>query len=67
MLDTTVAGDARRIALECDTARYDVLAVAGGDGAINEVVNGLSSRATTGPALAIVPLGAANVLAQGWA
>jgi diacylglycerol kinase family enzyme len=41
-----------------------VIAVAGGDGTINEVVNGLARRGDGGPALAIVPLGTANVLAQ---
>jgi diacylglycerol kinase family enzyme len=43
-VDTCAAGDARRMALECDAARYAVIAAAGGDGKINEVVNGLASR-----------------------
>src|SRR5471030_638238 len=64
LVDTTAAGDARRIAETCDAARYAVIAVAGGDGTINEVVNGLARRSGETPAIAIVPLGTANVLAQ---
>lgn len=64
LVETAAAGDARRIAETCDAARYAVIAVAGGDGTINEVVNGLSRRREAGPALGIVPLGTANVLAH---
>jgi len=64
LVETAAAGDARRIAETCDAARYAVIAVAGGDGTINEVVNGLAGRAVAGPALGIVPLGTANVLAH---
>ncbi len=64
LVDTASAGDARRIAETCDEARYAVVAVAGGDGTINEVVNGLARRSNGSPALAIVPLGTANVLAH---
>jgi len=68
LVETAAAGDARRIAETCDAARYSVIAVAGGDGTINEVVNGLVRRGQAGPALGpalgIVPLGTANVLAQ---
>ena len=64
LVDTEAAGDARRIAETCDAARYAVIAVAGGDGTINEVVNGLARRSDGGPALALVPLGTANVLAH---
>jgi diacylglycerol kinase (ATP) len=63
-VETAAAGDARRIAETCDATRYAVIAVAGGDGTINEVVNGLSRRREAGPALGIVPLGTANVLAH---
>ena len=63
LVDTEAVGDARRLAETCDAARYAVIAVAGGDGTINEVVNGLAHRADA-PALAIVPLGTANVLAH---
>ncbi len=64
LVDTAAAGDARRLAESCDATRYAVIAVAGGDGTINEVVNGLARRGADGPALAIVPLGTANVLAH---
>lgn len=64
LVDTASAGDARRFAETCDAGRYAVVAVAGGDGTINEVVNGLAHRRDGGPALAIVPLGTANVLAH---
>jgi len=64
LVDTAAAGDARRLAEGCDAMRYAVIAVAGGDGTINEVVNGLARRGADGPALAIVPLGTANVLAH---
>jgi diacylglycerol kinase family enzyme len=64
VVDTAARGDAQRIAAACDKARYGVIAVAGGDGTINEVVNGLSLRKDDGPPLAIVPLGTANVLAH---
>jgi diacylglycerol kinase (ATP) len=64
LVDTEAVGDARRLAETCDVTRYAVIAVAGGDGTINEVVNGLAHRSGDAPALAIVPLGTANVLAH---
>jgi diacylglycerol kinase (ATP) len=64
VVDTQAAGDARRLAETCDPVRYSVIAVAGGDGTINEVINGLAGRGADGPAVGIVPLGTANVLAH---
>jgi YegS/Rv2252/BmrU family lipid kinase len=64
LVDTAAIGDARRLAEACDASRYAVIAVAGGDGTINEVVNGLARRGEQAPPLAIVPLGTANVLAH---
>lgn len=64
VVETTAPGDAGRLAEGCDAARYPVIAVAGGDGTINEVVNALAERGEGAPALAIVPLGTANVLAH---
>ena len=64
LVDTTAVGDARHLAETCDARRYSVIAVAGGDGTINEVVNGVARRGDGAPALALVPLGTANVLAH---
>src|SRR4029077_19059465 len=63
LVDTEDAGDARRWAESCDEKRSAGIAVAGGDGTINEAMNGLVRRCDTAPPLAIVPLGTANVLA----
>ena len=59
--ETTAPGDAGHIA-EREGPLHDVVAVAGGDGTINEVTNGLA-RLAAPPALAIIPLGTANVVA----
>ncbi len=57
---TTRAGDARRFAAELDRAHFDAVVSVGGDGTLNEVVNGLVDPATP---LAMLPMGTANVLA----
>ena len=64
IVETKAAGDARQLAATCDGRRYGVIAVAGGDGTINEVINGLAGRGDDAPAVGIVPLGTANVLAH---
>ena len=58
---TAARGDATRIAGEADTGAFDAVVAAGGDGTINEVVNGLVGR---GLPLAVIPLGTSNVLAH---
>ncbi len=58
---TTKRGDAEDFARAASADDFDVVAVAGGDGTVNEVVNGL---ADPNLALAIIPLGTANVLAH---
>ncbi|NIA71197.1 diacylglycerol kinase family lipid kinase [Pelagibius litoralis] len=62
---TTGPGDAGHFAAEADAAEHDLIVAAGGDGTINEVVNGLVdlTEPRVRPPLAILPLGTANVLA----
>jgi diacylglycerol kinase (ATP) len=57
---TAATGHAEVIARDAGSD-FDVIAAAGGDGTINEVVNGLVGKTT---ALGILPLGTANVLAD---
>ncbi|MBO6783185.1 MAG: diacylglycerol kinase family lipid kinase [Alphaproteobacteria bacterium] len=59
--ETVAPGDAERIAHQA--TGYRIVAAAGGDGTINEVLNGLRRRADP-CVLAIIPLGTANVLAR---
>lgn len=54
-------GDAFRLAR--DAHDVDVVVVAGGDGTINEALNGLADNQLSGLSLAIIPMGTANVLA----
>ena len=68
---TEFGGHAVEIAEAANRARVDVIIVHGGDGTMNEVVNGLlgppgSTRPDPGslPAVAVVPGGAANVFAR---
>jgi diacylglycerol kinase (ATP) len=58
---TEYAGHAEEMARGLSSAKVDVVAAAGGDGTINEIVNGLRG---TGVALGIIPLGTANVVAD---
>ncbi len=58
---TTCSGDGRRLARLAAESGYDLVIAAGGDGTINEVVNGLVGTAT---ALAPLPLGTMNVWAR---
>jgi YegS/Rv2252/BmrU family lipid kinase len=62
---TGARGDAEAIARTfCDVAPTpDLVVVAGGDGTINEAVNGMLSNGSASCPLALVPLGTANVLA----
>jgi len=60
---TARRGDARE---EARLAKdIDVIVAAGGDGTVNEIVDGLAAKAPDGdlPAVAFLPLGTANVLA----
>jgi diacylglycerol kinase (ATP) len=58
---TTSAGDGSRLARAAAAQGYDLVVAAGGDGTINEVVNGLAGSST---ALATLPLGTMNVWAR---
>ena len=60
---TTCAGDATAY-VRALAELPDVIAVAGGDGTVNEVVNGLKAIANDRFALALIPSGTTNVLAM---
>ena len=57
---TQRAGDARALASRAVTEGYNTVVAAGGDGTINEVVNGIG---TSGATLGVLPLGTVNVFA----
>ena len=59
--ETARRGDAQSFAAAASAGDFDVIVAAGGDGTINEVVNGLTGKDVP---LAVIPLGTANVLAQ---
>jgi len=61
--ETSGPGDAGKLAAALRGEGVDRLLVAGGDGTINEAVNGLAGLAAP-PELAVLPLGTANVLAH---
>jgi YegS/Rv2252/BmrU family lipid kinase len=58
---TESPGDATRLAREAVEAGIDVVCAIGGDGTVNETINGLAGGETP---LAIVPTGTVNVLAM---
>lgn len=58
---TSRPGDARRIAADAVAAGFETVVAAGGDGTINEVVNGVAG---SGARMGILPLGTVNVLAK---
>ncbi len=60
---TTGPGDAESFAASISAEDCAALVVAGGDGTVNEVVNGMAAAPGPLPPLAIIPLGTANVLA----
>ena len=58
IFDTQKPGDATEIARrECKN--FDIIVAAGGDGTINEVINGIDKDTKLG----VIPLGTANILA----
>lgn len=58
---TEKSGDATRLSRAAADAGYDVVIVAGGDGTLNEAVNGLVSSQT---ALGVLPVGTGNLWAK---
>ena len=58
--ETKGPGDAERFAAQADPGELDLVVAAGGDGTVNEVINGLAGSPLP---LALIPLGTANVLA----
>lgn len=62
---TKASGDATRLAQLAVQDQSDLLIVCGGDGTINEAAQALiGNRSNSGPALAVLPVGTANVLAK---
>jgi len=61
VLFTSAAGDGTRLAREAARTNPRLVIAAGGDGTINEVLNGLAGTAVP---MAVLPLGTANVLAR---
>jgi YegS/Rv2252/BmrU family lipid kinase len=63
---TAAAGDARRLAAEAVIEGFEIVTAAGGDGTVNEVLNGIGD-APNGferTRLAVLPLGTVNVFAR---
>ncbi len=61
VVETQAPGHGATLAREARAGDFDVVAAAGGDGTVNEVINGLTGKSL---ALAVIPLGTANVLAD---
>lgn len=62
---TAAPGDARRLAAEAVRDGFDVIAAAGGDGTVNEVLNGIGDAKGFGRTrFGVLPLGTVNVFAR---
>ncbi|MBI5800287.1 MAG: diacylglycerol kinase family lipid kinase [Verrucomicrobia bacterium] len=63
---TQAPGDGRRLAAEAVRDGFDTLVAAGGDGTVNEVLNGMADapEGFTRARLAVLPLGTVNVFAR---
>lgn len=66
VVETKARGHATELARAAVADGFDVVVALGGDGTVNEVVNGMlpEGAAPDGPALAVVPAGSANVFAR---
>ena len=58
---TTAAGSAQGIARQAVQQRRGMVIACGGDGTINEIINGLAGSAVP---MALLPAGTANILAK---
>jgi len=62
---TAGPGDARRLAAEAVGDGFDVIAAAGGDGTVNEVLNGIGdAKGLARTRFGVLPLGTVNVFAR---
>lgn len=66
LLRTQAAGDATRLAAEAVRDGFDTVIAAGGDGTLNEVLNGLAQtpEGLANVRLGVLPLGTVNVFAR---
>lgn len=64
--ETGHRGHATQLARQAADQAYDVVLTLGGDGTVNEAVNGLLAHGPSAdlPALAVLPIGSANVFAR---
>ena len=64
--NTAAPGDARRLAAEAVQAGFDVVIAAGGDGTLNEILNGIGDipGGFAHTCLGVLPLGTVNVFAR---
>ena len=67
LLTTTAPGHATELAREAATRGRKFVVAVGGDGTVNEMLNGLmqASDSADGPALGVVPIGTGNDFAYG--
>ncbi|MBN8246164.1 MAG: diacylglycerol kinase family lipid kinase [Verrucomicrobia bacterium] len=66
LVPTRCAGDARLLAAELSAAGFNTLVAAGGDGTVNEVLNGIcdTPEGLERTRLGVIPLGTVNVFAK---
>ncbi len=63
VVETSRRGDAERLAREAASSGIGLVLAGGGDGTVNEIVNGFAGVARP-PVIGVLPLGTANVLAR---
>jgi diacylglycerol kinase (ATP) len=66
LMQTKASGDARRLAADAVEAGFEVVVAAGGDGTVNEVLNGIgdAKQGFERARLGLLPLGTVNVFAR---